>query len=172
VGEDHDRPSLVGGGWSEERSITLGGYGDVVENGGKVGEEVGGFGASAEETGESREVGTLWRRNPSHGSRTLFLVLARVEDTEGDGGSGVGGSGSDGGQVGGGNLDVDGTDSMRARIFWESRSRVQAGEEGHHSGGCGAQSNVEEETIVGLNDSRGGKKICSKQTRGIEEKVN
>lgn len=48
VGEDHDGPSLVGGGWGEERSITLSGYGDVVEDGRKVGEEVRGFRASTE----------------------------------------------------------------------------------------------------------------------------
>jgi hypothetical protein len=154
VGEDHDGPSLIGGGWGEERSITLGGYGYVVENGWKVGEEVGGTRASTKETGESREIGALWRRDPSHGPRTLFLVLARVEDTEGDGRSSVGRGCGGGRQVGGWNLDVDSTDSMRPRVFWECRGRVQAREEGHHGDGGRDQSNVGDKATAEMKNSR------------------
>jgi hypothetical protein len=154
VGEDHDGPSLVGGGWGEEGSITLSGYGDVVEDGWKVGEEVSGTRASPKETGESREIRTLWRRNPSHRPGTLFLVLARVEDAEGDGRGSVGRGCSGGGQVGGWNLDVDSANSMRARVFREGRRWVQAGEKGHHGGGGRGQGNVEGIAIAGMKDSR------------------
>jgi hypothetical protein len=154
VGEDHDGPSLVGGGWGEEGSITLSGYGDVVEDGRKVGEEVSGTRASPKKTGEGREIGTLWRRDPSHRPGTLFLVLARVEDAEGDGGGSVGGGCGGGGQVGDWDLDVDSANGMRARIFREGRRWVQAGEKGHHGGGGGDQGNVEEMVIAGRKDSR------------------
>lgn len=152
--KDHDGPSLVGGWRSEERSITLSGYSDVIEDSRKVGEEVRGARASTKKSSESREIGTLWRRDPSHRSRMFFLVLAWVEDTERDSRSGVGRGCGGRGQVGGRDLDVDGADSVRARIFREGRGRVQAREEGHHGGGGEGREDVEDVVIAEMENSR------------------
>lgn len=159
MGENHDGPSLVSGWRSKQWSITLSGYRDIVEDGWKVGEEVGGTRASTKESSESREIGPLWRRDPSHGSRVFFLVLARIEDTEGDGGSGVGRGCSGGGQVGGGYFDVDGADSVRARVFREGRGRVQAREKGHHGGGGEDKRKVKDVQIAEMMDSRWEEKL-------------